>query len=108
MAEWKPRWQLLHVLAVVRIRGSASVFFVVDPRYRSEYKPRFKPVDPPPSPTDPPEVHRQYWQRVETEQEACEMDYSHVPPLRVANRYRRGRPKPRSNPMNRSGDEPTR
>lgn len=94
-AEWKPRWRLLHVPAVVSWGSSSSVFYLASAEQKSACVPRVKPVDPPPW-GEPPEAWERYRERAEAEQEARNaelrnIDYSHIPPLRVAGRYANGR-----------------
>lgn len=94
-AEWKPRFRLLHVPTVVGWGSSSSVFFLASPDRRSACVPKVKPVDPPPW-GEPPEAWVRYRERAEAEQEARNaelrnIDYSHIPPLRVADRYADGR-----------------
>lgn len=98
-AEWKPRFQLLHVPAVVGWGSSGSVFYLASAEQKSACVPRVKPVDPPPW-GEPPDAWERYRERAEAEQEARNaelrgIDDSHIPPLRVADRYASGRSAPR-------------
>lgn len=94
-AEWRPPWRLLHVPAVVGWGSAGSVFVLASPDRRSACVLRPNPVDPPPW-GQPPEAWERYRERAEAEQEARNaalrrIDYSHIPPLRVAERYAHGR-----------------
>lgn len=111
-ADWKPHWSILAVPMESRIGGARTVFSLATPEQRSECRPRVVAADPPPW-GEPEEAWDRYRERAEAEQEARnaklrQIDYSGIPPLRLAHRYAHGRPKPRGNPAGRSDDEATR
>lgn len=85
MAEWKPTWSLLAVPAAVFTGSRRTVFHLAKPESRSKCR---APV--------PPDTRDA--QAILAEQEARNaairaMDFSHIPPLRLADRYAGGRPR---------------
>jgi len=94
-ADWKQRWRILAVPVASRIGGARSVFSLATPEQRTECQGRVVAADPPPW-GEPEEAWERYRQRAEAEQEARnaelrQLDYSHIPALRVADRYASGR-----------------
>jgi len=98
-ADWKPRWHILAVPMESRIGSARSVFSLATPEQRTECRARVVAADPPPW-GEPPEAWERYREHAEAEQEARNaelrrIDYSHIPPLRLAARYADGRRKQR-------------
>lgn len=97
-ADWKPRWHILAVPTESRIGSARSVFNLATPDQRTECRARVVAADP--APPGNGEAWQRYVRRVHAEQEARNaklrrMDHSHIPPLRVADRYADGRRKQR-------------
>lgn len=83
MAEWKPTWSLLAVPAAVFMGSSRTVFHLARPENRSECR---VPVSPDTRDT------KAIWAEQEARNAAIRaMNFSHVPPLRLADRYAAGR-----------------
>ncbi|KUI16248.1 hypothetical protein AU193_15900 [Mycobacterium sp. GA-1285] len=95
-AEWKPRWHLL-LVPMESFFGSARTVF--DLAKADDWLPChvYDSSDPRPCGCSPGSfARRTHIQELWAEQEAKNVelksiDYSHIPPLRVADRYRRGR-----------------
>ncbi|OBI45646.1 hypothetical protein A5707_01720 [Mycobacterium kyorinense] len=96
MAVWKPSWHILAVPTDAFMGGPRTVFSLAVPDERQDcHVIRRADSDGPPPPADTPAGQR-YMQKIWAEQEArnAELrsrDYSHIPPLRVADRYAAGR-----------------
>lgn len=85
MAEWKPTWSLLAVPAAVFIGSSGTVFHLAELDQRRECQ---APVTPDTRDT------KDIWAEQEARNAAIRaMDFSHIPPLRLADRYAGGRPR---------------
>ncbi len=89
-ADWKPRWHLLAVPMELFIGSARSVFNMADPAQRTPC-PVGRRVN-----RDGPSAERTAAQQRNNAARG-KTDNRHVPPLRLADRYRDGRPKPRSN-----------
>lgn len=96
MAEWKSLWSLLLVPAESAIGSGSTVFHLGSPDQDRECRltVRRDPDAPPPPRTKA--EWRRFEQKVIAEQEARNaelraMDYSHIPPLRFADRYLGGK-----------------
>lgn len=87
-AEWKPTWSLLAVPAAVFMGSKDTVFSLATLDRRRECQ------DPlPPDTRDTQTI----WAEQEARNAAIRaMDFSHVPPLRLADRYAGGRPRRRA------------
>ena len=97
-ADWKPRWYILAIPTDAFMGSASSVFSLVAPDERRECHVirRADPDGPPPGAGTP--ARRRYVQKIWAEQEAKnaelrKIDYSHIPRLRVADRYADGRVK---------------
>ncbi len=96
MADWKPRWYLLAVPTESFMGSARSVFSLAAPDKRRDCRPiRRADSDGPPPPSGTP-ARQRYVEKIWAEQEAKnaelhKIDYSHIPPLRIAARYAAGR-----------------
>jgi hypothetical protein len=95
-ADWKTRWYLLAVPTEAFMGSARSVFSMAAPDERRDCRVirRADSDDPPPRAGTP--ARQRYVEKIWEEQEARnaelhKIDYSHFPPLRVADRYVRGR-----------------
>ena len=94
-ADWKPRWYILAVPTDSFWGNASSVFSLAAPDERREcHVIRRADSDGPPPRAGTPATGR-YVQKIWAEQEAKnaelrKIDYSHIPQLRVANRYAHG------------------
>jgi hypothetical protein len=95
-ADWKPRWYILAIPTDAFMGSATSVFNLAAPDERRECRAiRRGDFDRPP-PRAGTLARRHYVQKIWAEQEAKnaelrETNYSHIPPLRVADRYADGR-----------------
>jgi hypothetical protein len=94
-AVWKPRWYILAVPEEAFFGGARSVFSLAVPDERRDcYVIRRADSGAPPPRADTA-ARQRYVERIWAEQEATNaklhtIDYSHIPPLRIADRYAAG------------------
>ena len=85
MAEWKPGWSLLAVPAAAFFGSRHTVFHLAEPKNRSECQ---APVAP-----ETRDIKTIWAEQEARNAELRAMDFSHIPPLRLADRYAGERPR---------------
>ena len=101
-ADWKPRWYILAVPTDAFMGSARSVFSLAAPDQRRQCHVIRRADSDGPPPRAGTTTRQRYVESIWAEQEAKnaelkKMDYSHIPPLRIADRYVAGRP--RRNPF---------
>jgi hypothetical protein len=96
MADWKPRWYLLAVPTEAFMGSARSVFSLAAPDERGDCRIICRTDSDRPPPRAGTAARQRYVEDIWAEQEAenaelHKIDYSHIPPLRVADRYTHGR-----------------
>ncbi len=89
---WKPRWYILAVPEEAFIGGARSVFSLAAPDERRECYGSANSDQRPSSAASPtgPHVEKIWAEQEAKNAELREIDYSHIPPLRIADRYAGG------------------